>query len=174
MLKRGEAPAISHRQLLESCRNMLSPHDADAIQALTLDVTGEPCSSTLCTARQWRDFETLLRNTAAKIRGAKLHRADVPQKPTDSISQYTRHQVEEAFALPSPAERESVIDTLRWQFLEGLEHDHLYDLDAIAIYALKLLLIERTASRNLEDGMKIHGQLVENGIQQAENVRHDI
>ncbi len=173
MLKRGETPLISHSQLLDNCRSLLASSDAEAIAALSLDVTGEPCVSPLETARQWHDFETLLRNTAAALRGARLHRTDVPQKPTDFISQYIKQRIEEAFALPSPAERETVLDTLRWQFLDSLEHEHPCDLDTVAIYALKLLLLERIASRKLDDGMKAYKQLIADGVQQAEAARQN-
>ena len=173
MLKRGETPLISHSQLLESCRSLLSKEDAEAIGALSLDVTGAPCTSRLATARQWNDFETMLRNEAAKLRGAKLHKTDVPAHPTDFISQYTQRRIEEAFALPSPAEREAVLDALRWQFLDSLESGHPCDIDSVAVYALKLLLMERIASRKLDEGLRAYRQLVADGVQQAEAARHN-
>ena len=172
VLKRGERPLISHQQLLESCRDFLNEEDADAIAALSLDISGEPPKSSLSTARQWWNYEAFIRNAAAVIRAGRLHRTAPLPASTDFISQYDQRQLENAFSLPSPAEREQILDTMRWNILDSLETGHFHDLEFIAIYALKLLLLERIASRNLEQGLNAFDASVEDGIRQAEAVRH--
>jgi hypothetical protein len=48
-------------------------------------------------------------------------------------------------------EAEKALDLERWQLLEELACGHYFDLDALLIYALKLLILERWAKINLAD-----------------------
>lgn len=170
LLRPGERPFLSHARLLQDCRDQLAPSQADAIAGLALD-PADCRGDTLATARRWRDFETLVRNTAARLRAARLGRPAPEPRPTPLWDQHLTRLVEDAFACPSPQERETRLDQARWQALDDLEAGHAFDLEAVAVYALKLLLLERIASRQPDNAA--FDALVEFGAQQAEEHRSE-
>lgn len=173
MLKRGEKPRLSHEQFMEACATYLAEKDARDVAALSLAPGDILAASRFNTARQWNEFETLLRNTAAQLRANALKRTDFIPRDTRLVSQYTQKLVSDAFAIANPAERENALDAARWQFLDDMESQASYTLEAVALYALKLLLLERIASRKLEPGMETFNALVENAVRQATENRHE-
>lgn len=83
LLRPGERPFLTHERLLQDCRDQLAPSQADAIGGLALD-PADCRGDALATARHWRDFETLVRNTAARLRAARLGRPAPEPRPTPS------------------------------------------------------------------------------------------
>lgn len=170
LLKFTEPPLMSYERFLQYCRECLTPADATAVAAITLDPAADNAATgadAFRTVRQWHDFDTLLRNAAARLRAARLSRPAPAPRPTDSFSMDAEKRVTDAFAVSSPAERAALVDRLRWDYLESLTPEHTFDRDAIALYALKLLLLERIASRNLEQGLASYNTLVDHGVNQA-------
>jgi len=54
----------------------------------------------------------------------------------------------------TPLEIEKNLIKLRWNFLEGREHEHDFDLGFLIIYYLKLQYLRRLESFEKEEGMK--------------------
>lgn len=169
LLRWGEQPPFTHQRFLADCHDLLAPEQAEAVQALSLD----PLSATpspLKTGRMWHDAETIIRNAAAQARAAKLGRPAPTPRETSSWDQALHKLVQDAFAAGlSPQEREARLDLARWQTLDNWEAESAFTVEAVAIYALKLQLLERIASRRPDN--ESFNALIEYGAEQAENNR---
>ncbi|MBQ6470922.1 MAG: hypothetical protein IJJ33_02980 [Victivallales bacterium] len=172
-LKPGDPPPMGSAEFLARCRASLAPDLADAVaQAALLPPTEGAGTETM---RRWFAFETFLRNSAAAIRLARFQRSGLTFTPrdTDYLSPSLRKQVEDALALPSPAERENALDMVRWRHLDEMESGHSFDQTLLEIYALRLLLLEKQASRNLKEGKAAFASVLQDGLSQAQASRVD-
>jgi len=172
-LKPDDPPPMGSAEFLDRCRESLSPDLAEAVAQAALLPTGQKkCTKTM---RRWFTFETYLRNCAATIRLARFQHGGLTFTPkdTDLFSPTIRKQVEEALALSTPAEREKALDLIRWHYLDEMEAGHSFDQPLLEIYALRLLLLEKQASRNLQDGKAAFDAILQDGLRQAQDNRLD-
>ena len=90
---------------------------------------------------------------------------------TNYLSAIEAKRIEEILAIASPLERENALDNLRWKFLDGLATSHTFCKGAVEIYALRLLLLEKQASRQYEAGKAAFDKLMNDGLEKAIKVR---
>jgi len=96
----------------------------------------------------WFELEHMLRNELARLRAQRLGWDVTPHlrsagRDADLATVAARILQNES---PRPAEDE--LDRARWTFLDGLEFGHYFDLESLALYWLKLRLLERRAVFN--------------------------
>ena len=106
--------------------------------------------------KKWKYFDINLRNELVKVRAAR--------KKTDPLK-YLRHdeyfepQIVHIASLslrnPSIFEAERALDLERWRLLDELSFGRYFDFDALIIYALKLLILERWAKIEIADKERI-------------------
>ena len=173
-LRWGERPPCTSASFLEKCREEFGAQACRCLEGLTLvpDTTRPPATRIQA---EWMDFEVFTRNTVADIRRMKLRRQGGPQqkRPTGILSPAWTKRIEEIMAMPSPAERENALDKFRWAYLEDLSSAHYFDFSLLELYLLKLLLLEKQASRNMEAGRKAFDSIMEKGLAGAEDARKD-
>ncbi len=172
-LRAGQKPPFSVQQFLENCRSTLPPELAEVAERASLLPQDDATSETMAA---WYAFETFLRNTTGELRLARLPRGNnlsFHQKESDHLSPGDQKQIEDAMALETPAEREAALDQVRWKFLDSLESCHVFDQDLLEIYAVKLQLLEKQASRTLETGKAAFQEILRNIHQQAVEHRVD-
>lgn len=96
------------------------------------------------TLRKWQDFETRLRNELAKVRSSKRHIDPLKYvRRYGHADTYLAHQVAHIQRNPSALDAQRLLDEERWRFLDELCLGHYFDLDALIVYCLKLLILER-------------------------------
>ena len=171
-LRWSEKAPLSYASFMEKCSENMGGDYAQKLAQLQLLPSDEPQS---LIARQWLDFEALVRNTIAEFRKAKLRRQNVvfTRHETTHLSPGDSKRLEEIMAIASPLERENALDLFRWKFLDGLAAAHYYDDSLLEIYALKLLLLEKQASRQLAKGQEAFKVLMEAGLQKARDARSE-
>jgi hypothetical protein len=100
----------------------------------------------------YRTWEKALKNELVRLRAHKLGKA--PERfirPGDP--EWDAVRVAQAAAqCDDPLEGELLIERERWSFVERLETNHLFDLEALVAYALKLQILERRALFEAERG----------------------
>ena len=110
--------------------------------------------------QEMRRFDAFLSWRIAQLRA---ERAGVAQEFTEPDENYS----EIDFVMPSaasstvPAEREEMIDMLRWKKMDELEVCHDFDVTHFCIYRLRLLAMEKFLHRAANDGRTVFGQLVD-------------
>ena len=171
-LRWSEKAPFSYAAFMEKCTENLGRDYAQKLAQLQLLPSDEPKS---LIARQWLDFEAFVRNTVGEFRKAKLRRQNIvfTRHETSHLSPGDIKRLEEIMALHSPLERENALDLFRWKYLDDLAAAHFYDDSILEIYALKLLLLEKQASRQLARGQEAFKALTEAGLQKAQEVRRE-
>ena len=169
-LRWSEKPPMTYARFMAYCTDNLGGDYAKKLSGLQL-LPDEAATSPL--ARQWLDFESYVRNTVAECRKAKLRGQKVTftPHPTTHLSPGDSKRLEEIMAMASPLERENALDLFRWKYLDDLAAAHFYDVASLEIYTLKLLLLEKQSSRQLEAGQAAFSTLMEEGLKKARAVR---
>jgi len=107
----------------------------------------------------WKKWERTLRLNLAKGRSLKFKRdgaslAEAPEDPPDAAS-----AAKTALLMDSPLEAELYLDKARWDVIESFQGVNNFHKNAIYAYLLKLLLMERRAAFNAEEGFSEYKRL---------------
>ena len=168
----GQVQPMSSDAFRAMARAAMSSADAAALDYCTLDpfvaapapesgfFMGAPPPSTGAGSNppvhsafinKWREWEQALRLNLAGGRLQKLKRdgaaADAPDSPVEAAA-----AAKNALAMESPLEAELYLDKARWNAIEGFQGLSTFSEDAMYAYLLKLLLMERKAAFNTEEG----------------------
>lgn len=155
MLHFGGKPPFPFAEFIRRCYEFIPQSEAAILEEIPVLARGfyEGKQPIL---KRWQEFETALRNELVKIRSSHRH-IDPARflRPTDFSDLYLSHLVMTSFRNPSILETEKTLDEARWRFLEELSLGHYFDLDALIVYSLKLLLLERWQKINSADKTKV-------------------
>lgn len=171
-LRWGEKPPFSYEDFMAKCRTDLGADIADCLEKLRLVPLDDVCHAS-DTGNLWHDFEAYIRNNVAEIRQVKLRRGAsmFVHRNTPRLSPGDRKRVEEIMALQSPKERELALDKMRWQYLDELSAGHFFDIRALEVYTLRLLLQNKQTSWQPKAGRAVFTQILEKGFAQAREKR---
>lgn len=149
MLRNGEAPPMSTAEYLEQCEEWVSEDEFNTLKNLAL-VPEENSSGAV---KQWYDWEICLRNRLASHLGNSLN-LDAEEYTLEEADCYSEIErgLQEAYGQKNPLDRERVLDNLRWSRLEDMESGHLFDINLLCIYKIKLMLCEKWVGREPEHG----------------------
>ncbi|MCF6176940.1 MAG: DUF2764 family protein [Victivallaceae bacterium] len=155
MLRLGDSPQINRDQLLASCEDKLSKQDFTILQQLALVPDMESSENSVCSAvTAWYDWETCLRNRLALRRGTSDNSADEYLRHENDFFSEIDTVIQEAVALGNPLECERHLDALRWRRLDDIESGNAFTFNALCIYMVKLLLLEKYLPRENETGYR--------------------
>lgn len=161
MLEFGMKVPFSYERFLSSCREQLDRHDMETIESSSI-FPSEDARGTSSTLREWKKFDTALRNELVKVRAAKYSKD--PQRyirGDGHIDHSITTFVQWAVNQDSPLESELALDRMRWEKIEDLRRGHYFDIDYLITYALHLQMLERWERINADDGMEALGRLLE-------------
>ena len=152
MLAFGSPPPLAEPAFLERCREQLTPDDWAVLTAVW-ERDGEGATHPFVTA--WRDRETQLRNAVARQRGARIGRDPQPYlRPAAGLDMRLAARVVDAFARPTPLDREMDIDRVRWDMLEELAGLNPFSLHAVLAYAARLRIAARWSRMETDAGRR--------------------
>ena len=100
----------------------------------------------------WFEREHMLRNELARLRAQRLGWDVTPHLRSAGRDADLATVAARILESDSPRAAEDELDRARWTFLEGLEFGHYFDLESLALYWLKLRLLERRAVFNKDRG----------------------
>ena len=155
-------------------RDAMSSGDAAALDYCTLDpdpeqpdskgsAYAEPASRTPSAfINRWKEWERTLRLNLAKGRTQKYKReggitdlvTDAPEHPADAAG-----TAKTALAIDSPLDAEIFLDKARWNVIENFQGINSFSENAMYAYLLKLLLMERKAAFNNNEGLTEYERL---------------
>jgi hypothetical protein len=141
MLTLGREPQLGGAAFRVLCAEHLTAGDQTVLEEL-LESGGAGMANPFGCA--WHERETRLRNAIVQARAARRGLDPARHlRPETGFDAHTRKAVDDAFARPSPAEREMDLDRFRWRVLEELAGFDMFALPAVLAYAIKLRLVER-------------------------------
>ena len=143
-------PPFTPEEFRFHCQGVLSKSDLAELDLLLADRAAEGRSAF---SKAWAAGDAQVRNTAARMRGAKL---GVEAKPFlrshPGYAVWLDKEVADALAKASPLARETGLDAARWKFVEDLARRDSTGLPAVLAFAVKLMLVARWAARQEEAG----------------------
>jgi hypothetical protein len=175
LLRWGEKPFFSYPEFLAYAQELLTDAETTLLANLSL-CPSEASSATLPVMLAWEEWETFVRNALVSLR-CKGNRAKagkwLRQEQERTYFSDTLKRLEDIMVLPNAWEREQALDRLRWQKLDELQYSHYYDFTAVVVYAYRLLLLDRQASWNDEQGGSVFAALLEKTAAAADSCRSD-
>jgi hypothetical protein len=154
------ASTITEEDFLFLCQNSLSGGDWRILKGARFPgVSGVKTGNAALDG--WNAGEQSLRAELAKLRAAKKG------LETESYNKYGAYSLRildaarQAFGEESPLEAEMIILRALWSLLDELETGHLFDVDKLIAYYLRLQIIWRKNKRNKADGEKNFSSLYE-------------
>ena len=160
MLEFGMKPPISYNTFLERSKEQLIPVDMAIIERASIGPY-EDINDNSPVLREWKRFDTLLRNELVRSRAAKKHK-DPSQYIRGGFSQdpFIAPFSHWAINQDSPLEAELYLDKIRWERLEELKGLHYFDIEYLVTYCLQLQILERWHRINSGDGMQVLERLI--------------
>jgi hypothetical protein len=139
----GAKPPFSFERFIGIVRDKIPEKDL----AIILRIGGQmPCEEKAGqkTFDSWLEFEVALRNELARIRASRKKTDAQKFLRFDGLSDpMLYHTAMHAHRILSLTESERFLDAQRWQKLEEFQFGHYFDLEALVVYALKLLILIR-------------------------------
>ncbi len=161
MLEFGMKMPFSYSDFLSCCQEQLSASDMEIIKRVNIFPPEDTQDSSL-TLREWKRFDTALRNELAKSRAHKRGKDPIQYiREEEYLEPFIFHFIQYVVNEDSPLEAESSLDRLRWEKIEELKKDHYFDIDCLITYALQLRILERWSRINSGGGMEVLQGLVE-------------
>lgn len=144
----GMKPPMSIEKLIASCRGIIPDQDIDTLKEAVsgyLPPAGQCPPEGKGALARWRAFDTMLRNELVKIRASRRKKDPAKYLRKDGCpeSAYAAHIAINAYRKPSILESERALDIDRWNELDELVLGHYFDLDALIVYAFKLIILIR-------------------------------
>ncbi len=153
----GAAPPFSVDAFVEKSRDWISKKDF-AILSAAREFRDAP--DVHPAYGQWLDWERALRNRLVEIRAGRLKREAAPfLKGADRPAPAVATALSDIAKSDDPLSAEYRLDQLRWHFLDELAAFHLFDLEYLLTYLLKLGILQRWNSMNEEEGETILNEL---------------
>ncbi len=160
LLEFGMKIPVRYEDFLSYCEEQLSIKDLETIKRAKITPAEDP-EDPCPTLREWKKFDTTLRNELSGYRASKKSKdAAVYTRGEGYLDPFLAIEAHWAINEESPLEAERFLDRLRWERIEELEKEHYFDIDYLVAYALKLQILERWQRIDSEGGMQVLQGLV--------------
>ena len=135
---------IDREWFLDEAKKWLTDKDLKILKSLDMD-NFSVLSSDTDIIKEQKAFEEALRKDLKEAR--IIRRDNLDEKPPK--------QIRDVFQKANPLEMEKALLKKRWDFIEEIDLDYHFDLNALILYCMKLMILERLASFNKEDGLHV-------------------
>ena len=140
----GMKPPFSFEKFLEICYGFIPEKDYLVLSTLPQPEHYSEKDKKHRSVERWIQSDTALRNEMVKSRAGRRHTDPATYLRQDTYAGPSLAPIVAAAALsPSILEGEKILDQKRWNMLDELAIAHYFDLDALIVYAYKLLILQR-------------------------------
>ena len=155
----GKEPSISYHHFLSECKRIMPQSDYEIIHDAQLFPTDYAISHNVC-LNDWNQFCNHCCNEMARFRASRAGKNPLDYLKGDiSLDPFIADTIIEASKAKDPLLGEMILDEKRWEYLETLSAYHVFDLEFLVIYALKLQILERHAAIASLKGQEIFEDL---------------
>lgn len=151
-------PPLSGINFLAFCEIELSSKNMGLISSITLLPPVVVPNTLPSVIKRWYSAERQLRLELARRRAVRLGRQDFISQT--AASPFIKKTARQAMALDSPWDADKILDLARWQVLNELTAEDDFGLPYLAVYFLKLQLLERRASFNQQAGQRLRQAII--------------
>ncbi|MCL2719849.1 MAG: DUF2764 domain-containing protein [Treponema sp.] len=165
----GQVPPMSSQEFKKLAQSLISKSDASLLDYLSLmpdysDKIAAKCGF----LKKWRDWEFSLRLGLAKQRAIKL-KQDVPLEEPKTSYMDAAAVILKAIDEGSPLKGEIMLDKARWYAIEEITGSNYFHRDCAFAYFLKLLLLERRQSFDVDKGFDEYKSLYASIVDSVHN-----
>lgn len=151
MIQPDGPPPISAVDFLADCERLLSPADFEQVRQAKLSSPGL-AETKVDVLKRYQDAEFGLRNELVKVRAKRLSVELDRYIREESLNPLFASAAREILEQENPLKAEVFIGKVLWEILDDLLVGHYFDVDFLAAYYLKLQILERNASFQVEAG----------------------
>jgi hypothetical protein len=151
-----EAP-FSCDEFLLMCKGNISEKDYNIIEET---FSGKSTSSKY--VKEWQAFQTMVKREMADQRSKKLNIAGDKYKNSGDKEYRIVESVRNALAAPNALEGELLIMQLYWKYLDDESASHVFDLEGLLGFSIKLQLLERKSRFDKVEGNEEFVSLLSN------------
>ena len=161
----GQNLPMSPEAFKTMARQAMSSADAAVLDCCTLDpippkagddgaTYAKPASHTISPlVNKWKDWERALRLHLANGRAQRFNRESGDTLEPPVVPEEVAAIAKTALYMESPLEAELFLDKARWDAIESFQDLNIFSENSVYAYLLKLLLMERRALFNAEEGL---------------------
>ncbi len=156
-MKFAEKSYIDREYFLAEAKKWLKDKDFLMLSQVSINIF-QPHYKDSKVLRDYKNFEQTLRREIASFRiskGAGVFTSGGKINPELNFESGLNLNLSEG----TPLEIEIRLLKVRWQFIENLEGGHIFDLEALILYFLKLQIQKRLFTFNKEKGEAIFDEL---------------
>lgn len=151
MLSLEHPPTIRYARFHALCEEHLSSADLAGLGELE---TAPDAQARHPFVSAWRKCDSALRNAVARLRAQRLSKDPAPYLRPGQEDSDAERAATEAFARPSPLDRNLALDRFRWLQLDALTGYNIFSGTAVLAYGVKLQMAERWAGLHEETAME--------------------
>ncbi len=150
MLKYGLTPPINSKSFLDDCSRLVSISDYKKIKKAKL--SGNPPTDSTGILKDWIESEAGLRNELVKLRTKKENTETEKYIRNNFVNPLWASKAKEIFDTENPLNAEKLFIKALWEILSDLETGHDFDTEMLIVYYIKLQLLERMNSFQIDKG----------------------
>ncbi|KHE92702.1 MAG: DUF2764 domain-containing protein [Candidatus Scalindua rubra] len=158
----SEGSHIGRDDFLASCKNYLKRTDFEMLGSVSLFYAEEGDMPPGVIRRFFR-WERGVRNVLVRLRTKSLGRESDELIRDEMVDHSQVILAEEAFNANSPLMAEEILNKARWRYLDELEFGHYFDIERLIVYFVKLQILERISSFDVEEGRERLNAIISQG-----------
>ena len=162
-------------EFLAQCRRLLSARDAETVAALELCPPAAYLADTEragaglpSLARDWYDWQVVMRNALARRRAARRGGRGITPRPEAQAFPNDVKRLDALFEQAAPVERAWAWYALQWSRLDELAAREQFNLNVVAAYALKVRLMEEARRYDRARGAEAFKGMVDGVVAAAQ------
>jgi len=168
----GQKPPMSSLEFKKLAESLISKGDSELLNYLSLTPDFSDKIAAKCLfLKKWRDWEFSLRITLAKQRAVKL-KQDVQFEDPKSSYMESAAVVLKAIDESSPLKGEIMLDKARWYAIDEIAGNNYFHRNSAFAYFLKLLLLERRQSFDVDKGFDEYKSLYDSIVENVHNAAY--
>lgn len=143
-------PEINREKFLNEARKWVNPSHISMLEGINIDdflvKKNDPY-----VLREYKNFDYSIKKEVSLVRQSSGRETDY------KISS----MVKSVFAVDDPLEREKKLLRLRWEFVDGVEEGHYFDLDFLTAYFIKMQILEKLFTFDKNKGLAVFDRVCE-------------
>ncbi|MBN1695987.1 MAG: DUF2764 family protein [Spirochaetales bacterium] len=172
MLAFESDPPFGIEDFQKLCEAELKADDLERIRDISLIPPVDKTETGIAALDGYYSWDRNLRNELAALRARKKGPGSENPDSMRETEPRIRHIAQQAHEHESPLAGEAILNGARWDMLDDLESGHYFDLDCLAVYTLRLLLLKRKSLFRKEDGEKRFTMIMEHFKQSMADLEH--
>lgn len=157
LLRWEDSVPFSTEYFLSICKGNISKKDYKIIEET---LSGKPASHPF--VKKWNNFNNSVKKELADQRSKKLNISGDKYKNTGDKEFRIAESVRAALAAANALEGELILMQLYWKYLDEASTNHVFDIEGLLSFTVKLKLLERKSRFDRVEGNKEFKALLSN------------